>query len=101
MTDPVQALVRTAISPLARELRSSIDFFERQHECHVSQAFACGGSACSPVLLEILSEAVGIHIDRWNPIETFDTTHFNGAGAQLSELAPTLAAAVGAAAARL
>lgn len=101
MSEPVQALVRTAISPLARELRSSIDFFERQHECRVSEAFACGGGACSPVLLELLSEAVGVRVERWNPVETFDTTHFNGAGAQLSELAPTLAAAVGAAAARL
>ena len=32
MSEPVRELVRTAISPLAREVRSSIDFFERQHD---------------------------------------------------------------------
>lgn len=101
MSEPVQALVRTAISPLARELRSSIDFFERQHESHVSQAVACGGCACSPVLLDLLSEAVGLRVARWNPVENLDTAHFNGDGAHLAELAPTLAAAIGAAAARL
>jgi type IV pilus assembly protein PilM len=101
MSEPVQALVRTAISPLARELRSSIDFFERQHERHVGRAFACGGSACSAALLDLLSEVVGIRIEQWNPVETFETGHFNGEGAKLAALAPTLAAAIGAAAARL
>ena len=101
MTDAVQAHVRAAISPLAREVRSSIDFFERQQESHVGRAFACGGSACSPKLLEFLSEEVGVQIESWNPVQTLDTTHFNGDGQHLVALAPTLAAAVGAAVARL
>jgi len=32
--------MKTAISPLAREIRSSIDFFERQNDLHVSQIYA-------------------------------------------------------------
>jgi len=97
MSEAVQPLVSQAISPLAREVRSSIDFFERQQECHVSRAFACGGSACSPSILQFLSDEVGFHVDRWNPIQTLSTGHFNGEGPKLESLAPSLAAAIGAA----
>jgi type IV pilus assembly protein PilM len=101
MSEPVQALLKTAMSPLARELRSSIDFFERQHECRLSRAFACGGSACSERLLSLLGEEVGMRIERWNPMQVFDISHFNGDGQNLMALAPSLAVAVGAAAARV
>jgi type IV pilus assembly protein PilM len=98
MSEAVQPLVRQAISPLAREVRSSIDFFERQHECHVTRAYACGGSACSPKILEFLSEEVGFHLECWNPLQNLDITHFNGDGPKLTNLAPSLAAAIGVAA---
>ncbi|PYI86250.1 MAG: hypothetical protein DME26_09400 [Verrucomicrobia bacterium] len=101
MSEPVQPLVRSAIVPLAKEVRSSIDFFERQHECHVTKAFACGGSACAPAIIEFLSEQVGMKIECWNPIQSFETSHFNGDGTKLLALAPSLAAAVGAAAVRV
>lgn len=101
MTEPVQALIKTAISPLAREVRSSIDFFERQHECHVARGFACGGSASSPVMMEILSETVGLPIGNWDPSHNFDTTPLNGHREQLPAMAPSLAVAIGAAVARL
>jgi type IV pilus assembly protein PilM len=101
MSEPVRALIKTAISPLAREVRSSIDFFERQHECHVGAALACGGSVITPQVPEFLSEQVGMHIECWNPVAEFDTSHFNGDGKKLAELAPSLAVAIGVAAARL
>ncbi len=101
MSEPVQAMIKTAISPLAREIRSSIDFFERQHECHVSRAVACGGSACSTPMMDILSEAVGMRIENWNPAQAFDTTQLNGHREMLPAVAPSLAVAIGAAAARL
>ncbi len=101
MAEPVQELVRTAISPLAREVRSSIDFFERQHDCHVTHMFACGGSACSPKLLELLGEGVGMRVECWNPVATLGTDHFNGEQPALLAAGPSLAAAVGAAAAHV
>ncbi len=96
MSGPIQELVKTAISPLAREIRSSIDFFERQHDLHVRQIYACGGSASSPQILAILGEAVGAHVECWNLIETFDVSHFNGETQRVLALGPSLAAAVGA-----
>lgn len=101
MSDPVQALIKAAIAPLARELRSSIDFFERQHECHVGAAFACGGTAASPHILDFLSEAAGLRVACWNPIQNLGTAQLNGDGKGLAEWAPSLAVAIGVAAARL
>ena len=97
MSDTVQPLIRQSISPLVQEIRSSIDYFERQHECHVTRLFACGGSACSNRMLEFLSEEIGLHIEAWNPVATLDTSHFNGETPQLMAVAPSLAAAIGAA----
>ncbi len=101
MSGPIQELVKTAISPLAREIRSSIDFFERQHDLHVSQIYACGGSAGSPQILAILGEAVGTHVECWNLIESLDVSHFNGETQRVLALGPSLAAAVGAVVPRL
>jgi type IV pilus assembly protein PilM len=101
MTEVAQTLIRSALTPLAKELRSSIDFFERQHDCRVSKALACGGSACSGKFLDLLSDEAGIRLEAWNPVRNFDTTALNGARASLESLAPSLAAAVGAAAASL
>ncbi len=101
MSEPVQRLVKTAISPLAREIRSSIDFFERQNERHVRQIYACGGSACSPQVLTVLGEAVEAQVECWNPVQSLDVSRFNGEMPRVLALGPSLAAAVGVAAARL
>lgn len=101
MSPPVQELVKTAISPLAREIRSSIDFFERQNDLHVRRICACGGSACSPQVLTILGEAVGMQVDCWNPVDGLDISQFNGATQRVHAIGPCLAAAVGVAAGRL
>ncbi|NQU11055.1 hypothetical protein HQ590_09715 [bacterium] len=101
MSGPVQALLKTAVTPLGRELRSSIDFFERQHDCHLTHVYACGGSACSRQLLDFLGEAVGIRIETWNPLEVLGTEHLNGERDKLEALGPALTAAFGAAVARL
>lgn len=101
MSGPIQELMKTAISPLAREIRSSIDFFERQNDLHVSQIYACGGSAASPQILAILGEAVGTHVECWNLVESLDISHFNGETQRVLALGPSLAAAVGAVIPRL
>lgn len=95
MPDAVQPIVRQSLSPLAREIRSSIDFFERQQECHVTRTFACGGGACSPKILEFLSEEVGFRLECWDPVQSLDTAHFNGERGNLTCIAPSLAAAIG------
>ena len=101
MTEPVQALVQALIVPLARELRFSIDYFDQQHDCRVSRVLACGDAAGSAKIMEILGREAGIHIEVWNCLQHLDTSPISGDRAQLAAAAPTLAAALGAALARL
>jgi hypothetical protein len=87
MSEAVQSLVSQAIAPLAREVRSSIDFFERQQECHVSRAFACGRAPARPASSSRVT--VGF-ISMLESIRSLSTAHFNGRG-PLEGLAPSLA----------
>lgn len=100
MPEDVKPLVRQSLSTLAREVRASIDYFERQQDVHVAAMHACGGSACSPAIIEFLSEEIGSHIEVWNPIGTFNIALENGEATKLATIAPSLAAAVGAAVAQ-
>jgi len=101
MSETVQPLVRAAMQPLAKEVRASVDFFERQQECQVGHAFACGGSACGRGVLDSLGVDVGMKIEKWDPIQGFDTSPLSAQAAQLEKVGPSLAAAIGAAAVRL
>lgn len=101
MMEPVQGCRSATISPPARELRSSIDFFDERHECRVSRAFACGGGAEAAKILKILGYEAGIHIEAWDCLKRLDTSQIRGDRTQLAVVAPELAAAVGAALARL
>jgi type IV pilus assembly protein PilM len=101
MSPQVQELMKTAISPLSREIHSSVDFFERQNDSRVHRIFACGGSAGSPQVLEFLTEAIGIPVECWNPVTSLDISGLNGETPRVMASGPSLAAAVGVAAARL
>lgn len=101
MSASVPALIKTALLPLAREVRASIDFFERQEECRVSKAFAGGGTAASPQVLQYLSEEVGLRIEPWDPLANLELDQFAGDAATLKLQSPLLGAAIGAAVARL
>jgi Tfp pilus assembly PilM family ATPase len=101
MPEGLSALVRTALQPLAREVRSSIDFVERQYDCHITRAFVGGGTACGSVMVQVLGEDIGLGMEVWNPLEGVTLTALEGEAERLKSLAPSLGGAVGAAIARL
>jgi type IV pilus assembly protein PilM len=94
----MQPLVQGGLAPLAREIRASVDFFEHQYDCRVSYAFAGGGTACSATILNLLSQASGVKLVAWNPVQGWQA---DGDAAGLEQVAPALASAVGLAAARV
>jgi type IV pilus assembly protein PilM len=85
---------------IGREIRSSIDFIERQFDCEVRHGFAGGGCACDPSIVEALGEAIGMQLERWNPLEGY-RTDAAGDPTALSAVAPCLGAAIGVAVATL
>jgi type IV pilus assembly protein PilM len=97
MAHEVQTQLEALMSPLGRELRASIDFFEHQHDKPVSRAFVTGGSAKSEFILQALQNDLMIECKTWNPTDSLQKSLSAQQEAELSEIAPQLTIALGAA----
>ena len=102
---------RSSLTLLARELRSSIGFFEGQREEPIGRVYFSGGLVRALMPLQILSDELEIACDTWDPFQTcsidlpkaraaaFDAerTHLNiAAGAALDLLVSSSSAAAAA-----
>ncbi len=100
---------RASLTLLARELRSSIGFFEGQREEPISRVYFSGGLVRALMPLQILSDELEIACDTWDPFQTctvelpkaqlaafdLERTHLNiAAGAALDLLLPASSATV-------
>ena len=99
MPGEVQPMLQALLSPLGRELRASIDFFEHQHDKTVGQVFVSGASARSEVILQGLQGELMVPCKAWNPTEGFQLSLPPQAMTEIEAAAPQLAVALGAAAA--
>jgi type IV pilus assembly protein PilM len=97
----VQSTMVTLLSPLGRELRASMDFFEHQQDRPVSQVYVSGASARSEYILEILQTELMVPCVSWNPAAALSLAVSATRAAELEQVAPQLAVAVGAALALL
>ena len=85
------------LSPLVRELRASIDYFEHQQDCTVGEVYVSGGSSSSEYILQFVQAEMAVPCSTWNPT-SFLT--LNLTAQKLSEIehsAPRLTTAIGAA----
>jgi type IV pilus assembly protein PilM len=101
MPHEVQSALDGVLAPLARELRASIDFFEHQQDRAVMQAFVTGGSARSELILQTLQHELSIECKTWNPTSFLQNSLSSEQSAELEQVAPHLAVAVGSALAAL
>ncbi len=97
MPDQVQSAMLPLLTPLGRELRASIDFFEHQQDKTVSQIFVSGGSAASPFILETLQSELMVPCKSWNPVSFLNVALPPDQQGGLEAAAPQLAVATGAA----
>jgi len=97
LPDEVQSTMVTLVSPLGRELRASIDFFEHQHDRTVNQVFVSGGSARSDYMNQILQTELMVPCSSWNPAASLSVAVPPQQMAELESVAPQLTVAVGAA----
>lgn len=63
-------ICRTALQRLATEVRNSIGFFEGQHETPIHRIFVSGGLARPAMILQTLSDELGLPCEIWDPLET-------------------------------
>jgi type IV pilus assembly protein PilM len=97
----VQSALEGHAAPLGRELRASIDFFEHQQDRVVSQVFVCGASTRSEVILQVLQAQLMVECKVWNPTTPLKMNLPANQAAEIEQVAPQLAVAIGAALAAL
>jgi len=97
MATEVQAVLESLLSPLGRELRASLDFFEHQHDKPVGQVFFTGGASRSPHIIAALQAEMMVECKTWNPVATLQTELPPLQAAELEQVAPQLSVAIGAA----
>ena len=89
------------LAPLGRELRASIDFFDHSKDRTVSQVFFSGGSARNAALVQALQVELMVPCEAWNPAANLTLELSPQQRAELEQIAPQLAVALGAALATL
>jgi Tfp pilus assembly PilM family ATPase len=63
-------ICRASLNRLATEVRNSIGFFEGQREESINRIFVSGGLARAEIILQALSDELGLPCEIWDPLET-------------------------------
>jgi type IV pilus assembly protein PilM len=93
----IQPHLDMVLNSIARQVRTSFDYFEGLAGRTVAQLYVSGGTSKLDGLQEFLAEALGVPAHEWNPLGGIDTSAYATDNA-LQSLAPTLDVAVGLAA---
>jgi type IV pilus assembly protein PilM len=101
MPQEVQDQLGSLIGPLGRELRASIDFYEHQNDRQVTQVFISGGAARSDLILQLLQNELMTECKQWNPTSFMEIAVPPQQAAELEQVSPQLAVAIGTAMATL
>lgn len=99
MPQEVESSLQPLLSPLGRELRASIDFFEHQQDRTVSEVFLSGGAARSEFFVQALQSELMVQCKTWNPAASFSLGLPPQQMGEVEQVAPQLTVAIGAAAA--
>jgi Tfp pilus assembly PilM family ATPase len=95
MAGEVQSTLESLVTPLGRELRASLDFFEHQQDKRASQVLCSGGSAASEFIVKILEAEIGIPCRAWSPIGAMRHALPPQQAAEIEMIAPQLTVALG------
>jgi type IV pilus assembly protein PilM len=98
MPQEVESSLQPLLSPLGRELRASIDFFEHQEDKAVTEVYISGSAARSEYLVQALQTELLINCKTWNPAKYLQMALPGEQLAELEQIAPQLTVALGAAA---
>lgn len=97
MPQEVQSTLESLLTPLGRELRASIDFFEHQQDQAVTRVLVCGGSSRSELIVQALQTELMLECVVWDPIKALQLELPAQQAAEIEQIAPQLVVAVGAA----
>ena len=97
MPSEIQSQLDLTVSPLGRELRASIDFFEHQQDRIVSRVYLCGGSSRSEPIVQTLQTELAVECKTWNPANFLQLSLPPRQQSEAEQIMPQLTAAIGAA----
>jgi type IV pilus assembly protein PilM len=97
MPGEVESSLQPLLSPLGRELRTSIDFFEHQQDKVVSLVYVSGAAARSEFMLQALQTELMVACRNWNPASFLSMALPPAQEAELAQATPLLTVAIGAA----
>jgi len=97
MAPEVLSSLELQVTPLGRELRASLDFFEHQQDRPVTQVYVSGGSARSEMILEILRSELVVECKTWNPARFLQLALHGQQSVEIEQVGSQLAVAIGAA----
>jgi len=98
MPQEVESTIQPLLTPLGRELRASIDFFEHQQDKTVSQVYFSGGSSRSEYIINALQSELMVPCKAWNPAGFLGLALPPQQMGEIEQVAPQLAVAIGGAA---
>ncbi len=101
MAQEVLPVLESLLTPLGRELRASLDFFEHQQDRPVSQVYLSGASARSDFVVQSLQNAMMVECKTWLPTGQLRMALPAQQTAEIDQVAPQLTVAIGAAMAAL
>lgn len=97
MAEEVQAIMQPLLSPLGRELRASVDFFEHQNDKAVGQVLISGGAGLSDFIIQTLQSDLMVSCKSWNPFVSLGLALSEQKAAEIAKIAPQFVVVAGAA----
>ena len=97
MAPEAKAAIETQVTPLGRELRASLDFFEHQQDTAIAQVFVSGAAAKSEMFLEMLRAEMIADCKAWNPAMFLQLALPGQQTVEIEHIGPQLSVAIGAA----
>ena len=95
MTNEVQPVLESILTPLGRELRASIDFFEHQQDRPVAQVYVSGASVRSEFVVQSLQNEMMVECKTWTPTTFLQMSLPPQQAAEIEQVAPQLTTAIG------
>jgi type IV pilus assembly protein PilM len=97
MAPEAKDAIEAQVTPLGRELRASLDFFEHQQDRPISQVFVSGAAAKSELFLEMLHAEMIAECKPWNPAMCLQLALPGQQTVEIEHVQPQLAVSIGAA----
>lgn len=95
MAPEVESALQMQVTPLGREIRASLDFFEHQQDRPVTEVFLSGGSTRSEMIIQMLHAELLADCKIWNPTSFLQLALPGQQAVEIDHVGPQLTVAIG------